>query len=159
MLEDTSPGFQPFGFAGGIWDEATGLVRFGARDYDAVAGRWTAKDPVGLLNGGSNPYAYADGDPLSFVDPDGQIPILPIIIGIGAGFAFDFILDLNGFSGDPVAAYGERTKYPTMEISTHSTLLCHASETEPSDLASWTTFDTRTDRREGCQVAPDAEHQ
>jgi RHS repeat-associated protein len=93
VLEDSSPGSQPFGFAGGIWDEATGLVRFGARDYDAVAGRWTAKDPVGLLNGGSNPYAYADGDPLSFVDPDGQIPILPIIIGIGAGFAFDFILE------------------------------------------------------------------
>jgi len=40
---DTSPGFQPFGFAGGLQDGATGLVRFGARDYDpggrAVGGR------------------------------------------------------------------------------------------------------------------------
>jgi len=93
VLEDTSPGFQPFGFAGGIWDEATGLVRFGARDYDAVAGRWTAKDPVGVQTGGPNLYLYASGDPVGFFDSDGQILILPIIIGIGAGFAFDYILE------------------------------------------------------------------
>ncbi|MCB9610787.1 MAG: hypothetical protein H6716_29655, partial [Polyangiaceae bacterium] len=37
--------FVPFGFAGGIHDADTGLVRFGARDYDAVTGRWTSKDP------------------------------------------------------------------------------------------------------------------
>jgi RHS repeat-associated protein len=36
--------FQPFGFAGGLYDPDTGLVRFGARDYDPEVGRWTAKD-------------------------------------------------------------------------------------------------------------------
>lgn len=36
---DTSPGFQPFGFAGGMYDRSTGLTRFGARDYDASSGR------------------------------------------------------------------------------------------------------------------------
>jgi len=41
---DTNPGFQPFGFAGGLHDRDTGLVRFGARDYDPETGRWTAKD-------------------------------------------------------------------------------------------------------------------
>ena len=29
----TNPGFQPFGFAGGLYDEHTELTRFGARDY------------------------------------------------------------------------------------------------------------------------------
>ncbi|MBK6515855.1 MAG: RHS repeat-associated core domain-containing protein [Polyangiaceae bacterium] len=46
VLLDTSPGLQPFGFAGGLYDPDTGLVRFGARDYDANTGRWTAKDPI-----------------------------------------------------------------------------------------------------------------
>ncbi|MGH7164327.1 MAG: RHS repeat domain-containing protein, partial [Nitrospiraceae bacterium] len=46
VLLDTNPGFQPFGFAGGLSDQHTSLTRFGARDYDAVTGRWTAKDPI-----------------------------------------------------------------------------------------------------------------
>jgi len=37
-LVDTNPGFQPFGFAGGIYDQHTKLTRFGARDYDASTG-------------------------------------------------------------------------------------------------------------------------
>jgi YD repeat-containing protein len=39
VLLDTNPGFQPFGFAGGLYDSDTGLVRFGARDYDPETGR------------------------------------------------------------------------------------------------------------------------
>src|SRR5262249_12365421 len=35
VILDTNPGFQPFGFAGGIYDTETQLVRFGARSYDA----------------------------------------------------------------------------------------------------------------------------
>jgi RHS repeat-associated protein len=64
-------GFQPFGFAGGLYDRDTKLVRFGARDYDPEVGRWTAKDPI-LFNGGqTNLYAYVANDPVSFVDPTG----------------------------------------------------------------------------------------
>jgi RHS repeat-associated protein len=36
----------PFGIAGGLLDRDTGLVRFGARDYDPSIGRWTAKDQL-----------------------------------------------------------------------------------------------------------------
>jgi RHS repeat-associated protein len=46
VLADSNPGFQPFGFAGGLHDVDTGLVRFGARDYGAVMGRRASKDPV-----------------------------------------------------------------------------------------------------------------
>ena len=48
---DTNPGFQPFGFAGGLYDADTGLVRFGARDFDAVTGRWVLKDPSRFAGG------------------------------------------------------------------------------------------------------------
>ena len=64
--------FQPFGFAGGLRDPQTGLVRFGARDYDPETGRWTAKDPIGLEGGSSNVYGYVSGQPISRIDPDGR---------------------------------------------------------------------------------------
>ena len=62
-----NPGFQPFGFAGGLYDSLTGLVRFGAREYDANTGRWATKDPGGF-SGGPNLYAYAANDPINLVD-------------------------------------------------------------------------------------------
>jgi len=31
IVEDTSPGFQPFGFAGGLYDPDSKLVHFGAQ--------------------------------------------------------------------------------------------------------------------------------
>jgi RHS repeat-associated protein len=67
-LRDTNPGFQPFGFAAGLYDRDTKLVRFGARDYDAEIGRWTTKDPIMLAGGEVNLYAYMLNDPLNGID-------------------------------------------------------------------------------------------
>lgn len=71
VLVDTSPGFQPFGFAGGLYDPDTGLVRFGSRDYDPQTGRWTAKDPIRFAGGDTNLYAYVANDPVNLIDPTG----------------------------------------------------------------------------------------
>ena len=70
---DSNPGFQPFGFAGGLYDTQTNLTRFGARDYDAEAGRWTAKDPILFGGGAMNLYEYAGSDPLNQIDPTGLL--------------------------------------------------------------------------------------
>ena len=35
IIFDSNPGFQPYAFAGGLYDTQTKLVHFGARDYDA----------------------------------------------------------------------------------------------------------------------------
>jgi uncharacterized protein RhaS with RHS repeats len=51
-------------------------VRFGARDYDPEFARWTAKDPSGFAGGDTNLYAYAYGDPVNFVDPNGELAFL-----------------------------------------------------------------------------------
>jgi RHS repeat-associated protein len=64
----------PFGFAGGLFDHDTRLVRFGARDYDPNTGRWTAKDPILLAGGDSNVYAYAASDAVNFRDAGGAGP-------------------------------------------------------------------------------------
>jgi RHS repeat-associated protein len=71
VLEDTNPGFQPFGYAGGLYDHDTGLTLFGARWYDASVGRWTSSDPASYQGGDTNLYAYALGDPINGIDPSG----------------------------------------------------------------------------------------
>jgi RHS repeat-associated protein len=71
VSNDTNPGFQPFGFAGGLYDYRTGLVQFGARHYDGQLGRWLSKDPI-LFNGGdTNLYSYVANDPVNWSDPSG----------------------------------------------------------------------------------------
>lgn len=65
-------GFQPFGYAGGLFDRATGLVHFGARDYDPDTGRWTRKDPIGFDGRDTNLYRYVDDDPINNVDTSGH---------------------------------------------------------------------------------------
>jgi RHS repeat-associated protein len=74
VLEDSNPGFQPFGFGGGIYDTHTKLCRFGARDYDAETGRWTARDLLLFAGGDANLYAYVLNDPLTLTDRDGAAP-------------------------------------------------------------------------------------
>jgi RHS repeat-associated protein len=72
VLLDTNPGFQPFGYAGGLYDYQTGLVRFGARDYDAETGRWTSKDPIKFSGGDGDLYVYGVDNPVNNVDPNGR---------------------------------------------------------------------------------------
>jgi RHS repeat-associated protein len=77
VTNDTNSGFQPFGFAGGIYDPSTELVRFGARDYDPRAtGRWTTKDPILLDGGDTNLYGYVLSDPINGLDVWGTGPLL-----------------------------------------------------------------------------------
>ena len=71
ITQDTNPGFQPFGFAGGLYDPDTKLIRFGARDYDAFTGRWTTKDPIRFAGASSNLYVYVDNRPSNSKDPKG----------------------------------------------------------------------------------------
>ena len=74
IITDSNISFKvPFGFAGGLHDRDTGLVRFGARDFDPTIGRWTAKDPIDFAGGDTNLYGYVLNDPVDFVDPLGLI--------------------------------------------------------------------------------------
>ncbi len=86
-LSDSAPAFfLPFGFAGGLADPVTGLVRFGMRDYEPETGRWTARDPALFGGGQANLYLYAGGDPVGQRDPTGLICIGgSVYAGFGGG--------------------------------------------------------------------------
>ena len=72
------------GFTGHV-EDANGLVYAGARYYDPALGRFLSTDPVGFSESNLmsfNRYAYANNNPYKYVDPDGNIPIPIIIVGI-----------------------------------------------------------------------------
>jgi RHS repeat-associated protein len=71
-LAVSNPAFDlPIGYAGGIEDPDTGLVRFGLRDYDPQTGRFTSRDPSFYSGSPRNLYAYADNAPSHRMDPTG----------------------------------------------------------------------------------------
>ncbi|HET9851634.1 MAG TPA: RHS repeat-associated core domain-containing protein [Candidatus Limnocylindrales bacterium] len=86
-IGDTPSDILPLGFAGGLVDPDTGLVHFGARDYDPAAGRWTAPDPLRYGGGDTNLYRYANGDPVNVTDPSGTTACTPGACGTFAGRA------------------------------------------------------------------------
>ena len=55
-------------------EDKSGLYYFGARYYDPEFGRFTQIDP--LYDPLESPYVYAKNNPLRFVDPTGQEPIM-----------------------------------------------------------------------------------
>lgn len=97
VLQNTNPGFQPFGFAGGMQNHLTvptqagdmevdAFVHFGARDYDPFAGRWTGKDPILFGGGDPNIYAYCGNDPVNCIDPNGKFPLaIPLGLAVAGG--------------------------------------------------------------------------
>ncbi|MFI6377710.1 RHS repeat-associated core domain-containing protein [Streptomyces sp. NPDC050546] len=74
---------QPFRYTGAHLDP-TGLYKMGARYYDPTLGRFTQPDPSGQE---SNPYLYAEGDPVNNTDPTGLFSLPDVGSAIGGAVA------------------------------------------------------------------------
>ncbi len=87
LLSDSAPGFElPIGFAGGLQDPDSGLVRFGLRDYEPASGRWTARDPLLFDSAETNLYLYVSNNPVNLRDPMGLLSMgVSAFMGLGAG--------------------------------------------------------------------------
>jgi RHS repeat-associated protein len=97
--------YRPFGEAQSITGSATNNLRFPGqyfliesglhynwhRHYDPTIGRYLQADPLAFVDGPSV-YAYAGLAPTQYIDPDGNIAILPIVIGVGLGVAADYLI-------------------------------------------------------------------
>lgn len=64
---------NPFTFSGeyGAYDDGDGLYFMHKRHYDAWLGRFLQRDPAGF-DAGVNLYTYANNDPVTYIDPDGD---------------------------------------------------------------------------------------
>ena len=96
--ETNTAGFDsPLGFAGGLEDSVTGLVRFGMRDYEPLSAHWTARDPILFQAGQANIYAYAQNNPVNNRDLSGLLCVGASFYEIVGGGA-DLCIDETGVS-------------------------------------------------------------
>ncbi len=101
-------------------NDGTGLYYYRARYYNPVWQRFIAEDPIGL-RGPINLYAYADGNPVIFVDPLGHNNYLAgtggtftivtgieyslgLVINIGQGSSNDLLSNIGFFYSGGVTA-------------------------------------------------------
>ena len=68
---------------------------FGARFYDPLFGLWLAPDPAGQF---ANPYTYG-GDPLNYIDPNGESVTAAVAIGAAVGAAIGGTVSAVNCSG------------------------------------------------------------
>ncbi|MCZ8296185.1 RHS repeat-associated core domain-containing protein [Flavobacterium sp.] len=69
---------SPYKFNGKELDEETGLYYYGARYYDPKVSIWLSVDPKAEKYPSYSPYNYCLNNPILFIDPDGQDPIITI---------------------------------------------------------------------------------
>ncbi len=95
---------NPYRFSGYYEDEESGMYYLKARSYSPELMRFTSRDSYDL----TNRYAYADGNPVEIVDPDGQIGVVAVLaivtlasgaIGGGLSIAANKIEEKNPDSG------------------------------------------------------------
>ena len=65
---------QPYKYNGKELDLMHGLntYDYGARQYNPVTGRWDRMDPLCEKYYNVSPYAYANNNPVKYIDPDGM---------------------------------------------------------------------------------------
>jgi RHS repeat-associated protein len=66
---------MPYLFNAKERDEETGLYYYGARYLDPETAVWYGVDPLVMKYLDYSPYAYCMGNPLMFIDPDGNDPV------------------------------------------------------------------------------------
>jgi len=100
-----------FMYAGARTDQLSGLSDFGARFYDPSLGRFLTPDPIlsrPLDPRDLNPYGYALGNPLTYVDVGGYSSwpaIAGLVVGIGVTAATQGCVPCGSAAGGAVSGF------------------------------------------------------
>jgi RHS repeat-associated protein len=96
-------------FTGKPLDQDTALSYMGARYYDPAVGRFLGTDAIGFSPQkpySFNRYAYANGNPYRFVDPDGHSPLAVIAIEVAKQTGLGYALGVGADAISQYAAFG-----------------------------------------------------
>ena len=97
FMEETGDTWNtPYKFNGKEYDEETGLYYYGARYLDPKLCIWYGSDPKENDYPGISTYCYTMGNPVKFIDPDGEDIIICYTDGNGNNRTFRF----SGFHGN-----------------------------------------------------------
>ena len=66
-----------------IVSETANIVLVRNRLYDSEHGRFILPDPTGVFGSPTNPYSYANNNPLTFKDTNGQVFFIPVVVAAG----------------------------------------------------------------------------
>ncbi|MCQ2082471.1 MAG: RHS repeat-associated core domain-containing protein, partial [Lachnospiraceae bacterium] len=70
--ESDNKGVMPYLFNAKELDEETGLYFYGARYLDPTGTMWLSVDPLFEKYVGMSPYGYCAGNPVRYIDPNGE---------------------------------------------------------------------------------------
>jgi RHS repeat-associated protein len=92
------------GYTGHVSDATTGLSYMQQRYYDPQLGLFLSVDPVSPHSSHKhfNRYSYAYGNPYSFTDPDGRVPVMPFVYGALMGGLADIAVQKAMNPGKPI---------------------------------------------------------
>lgn len=135
-------GSELFRYTGKQLDLSTGLDYFGYRYYDGQIGRFITPDlhePNYLNPQSLNRYTYALDNPYAYVDPDGRVAVLVVLIALAEVIAALFIINqlcghciglaLEFFVLDPLANWIGSHLPPKYGVTTTTTTASSQSET------------------------------
>ena len=93
VLHSIGDSDTPFQFVGayGIQTDPNGLINMRARYYNPVTKSFISQDPSGF-DGGLNWYLYANGNPFTYIDQNGEFPVIPILIAAAISGVIDMTI-------------------------------------------------------------------
>ncbi len=122
LASGPDPGVLWYRFGGQELDPETGFYNYTARLYDPFLRRFHTPDPARQF---SSPYVYAGDDPLSMVDPSGQISVWAQV-GIGAAMvgvmAVGFLLTPATGGASDAAAVSAEAALAGVEVAAEATV-------------------------------------